>query len=87
MRRRAHVGIGLVAATLAAGCASAPQVTATVAAAEEGPVICREMLVYGSNVIDELCLTEEGWKDFERRRRQNAQAALMRMQGMSGAGF
>jgi hypothetical protein len=87
MSRIVHLAIGLAAAALLAGCATAPQDTEEVAAADQGPVTCRETLVPGSNVMEELCLTAEGWERYERRRRSNSQDLLRRMQGMSGAGF
>jgi hypothetical protein len=83
MRRLA---LGLGAVLIAAGCASAPPDAAT-ASVDQDQVTCREMLISGSNVIEELCLTAEDWEAFERRRRANAQGLVRRMQGMSGAGF
>lgn len=44
------------------------------------PVICRQMLKQGSNVIIQQCLTAKDWKEFERREAQQAQSLVRMMQ-------
>lgn len=45
------------------------------------PVICRQMLKQGSNVIIEQCMTERDWKLFERRQAQDAAEIVRMLQG------
>ena len=44
------------------------------------PVICREMLKQGSNVIVQQCMTEENWKRFERQQAREAQEFVRMLQ-------
>ncbi|HEY8519697.1 MAG TPA: hypothetical protein VIN61_06430 [Gammaproteobacteria bacterium] len=45
------------------------------------PVICRDVLKMGSNVLVTYCMTPEGWKAYERRQAQEAQEILRMLQG------
>jgi hypothetical protein len=45
------------------------------------PIICREVLKQGSNVITTECRTAEGWKLYERRQAQEAAEIVRMLQG------
>jgi hypothetical protein len=45
------------------------------------PLICKQMLKQGSNVIVTQCLTEKDWKAFQRRQEQDAQEITRMLQG------
>ena len=49
-------------------------------AREPAPVICRQMLKQGSNVIIQQCMTEENWKRFERQQAREAQEFVRMLQ-------
>ncbi len=77
--------LGAVALLAAAACASSSGVaTAGAEPAGDQTRICREMLVPGSNVLQAVCDTEEGWRDYERERTRNSQELMRRMQGLAG---
>lgn len=44
------------------------------------PVICRQMLKQGSNVIIQQCLTAKDWKEYERREARQAESLVRMMQ-------
>jgi hypothetical protein len=45
------------------------------------PVICRQMLKQGSNVIIQQCMTAKDWKLYERREALEAQSFVRMLQG------
>jgi hypothetical protein len=55
------------------------------AARSADTLLCRELLVRGSNMIRKICGTAEQWKVYERREAEAAAATLRRMQ--SGRDF
>jgi hypothetical protein len=66
--------------TVPAACAGVPPQPAQYAG-ETVTVTCRDMLVAGSNQIQQICLTPEGWEILERRLSEASAIQLRRLQG------
>lgn len=69
----------------AAGCASSAEVAAASAEQGGGEIVCREILAPGSNVLQTVCDTREGWEAYERARRRDTQELFRRMRSLSGS--
>ncbi len=78
--RRLTLGLAVIGAG-ATSCATPPQDARRTTAAAEGPPICRDVLIRGSNVIETVCLTSAQWDAFDRRQRQEAQDLGRALQG------
>jgi hypothetical protein len=78
--------IGATALLAAAGCASSSDVGAAAVAEQAGDQekTCREILTPGSNVVQTVCDTAEGWREYERARTREAQELTRRIQGFGG---
>jgi hypothetical protein len=50
------------------------------------PVVCREMLRSGSNVIDRVCLTKAGWARLKREQSLAAERTVRVLQGSAYEG-
>jgi hypothetical protein len=87
MKRQVSVLLPILTAAMIVGCVGAPPPSpAQVAVYENDGVICREMLVTGSNQLRRVCGTTEQWDRYDRRQAAVAQALVMRMQGSAYSG-
>ena len=74
----------LIGAAALSACAFDPPAPAS--AADDGAIICREVLEPPSNVLRRYCMTRTGWAAYERDRERVADEYMRRMQTQGGVG-
>jgi hypothetical protein len=77
----ARVATLFVLSLAACSCATRGPDSASQSAALDEPVVCRDELLPGSNVMTLVCLTPSQWTEFNRRRRADAQELTRAMRG------
>ena len=81
MSRMSIIGLrALSCLVVLSACATAESQSAD---ADPGPVTCRDVLEPPSNVMRNRCLTERGWREYERSSERGAREFMRRMDSLS----